>query len=528
MGACCSTALKSAIQRNDVAAVNRLCGTGVNLDSPKFLVLCPAPEAALALIAHGAAVNGAVGDGRTPLHRWVGGYEWSKVVSQLLVKGADVHALDKGGADGRGPMPPLMAACRHTGSAAILTELIEAGADVHGVYKNPNAPATPLTCMAWHACVALEWKLRGIGPDRTEAALDMLRVLLDAGADVNATDGSHDAPTALHILARGGVADGTDLLLQRGADPRATAGGRTPLQYALQGPFHPPPHFKSHQKATARAIRSALEGAPPPRRRAASPPREIRSVSDASHISAVHALPGTAKGEGLVMPWAVAREESHAHPPQQHPPSHAASAALHGSSSASALSSEGLASVHSERSAQRRGGPVLAPLPGRSRGRSTSVASSGGGESLASTGSPPRPAAPSLARMEKDLPDAFAAHGAAKGGGAGHPPVRTGLPESPSGGGATSRAVLAAVWASVPSKAGAGGGGGAWGDDSGSLSDITESSSDDEPHSLSMFDMPSASTSVGGDSGVGGRAAAPKGSWTQAATPTASWVQASH
>jgi ankyrin repeat protein len=65
--------------------------------------------------------------------------------------------------------------------------------------------------------------------------LDAARVLLDAGARVDAVSQNSLANTPLHAATAGKHADVAVLLLDHGADPRATdAGGYTPLDIAKQ------------------------------------------------------------------------------------------------------------------------------------------------------------------------------------------------------------------------------------------------------------------------------------------------------
>ena len=62
-------------------------------------------------------------------------------------------------------------------------------------------------------------------------------VLLEAGADLHATDSPANGRTPLHEVARdgGGSPKVAELLLRKGADPNATdADGLTPLHFAAQ------------------------------------------------------------------------------------------------------------------------------------------------------------------------------------------------------------------------------------------------------------------------------------------------------
>ena len=64
-----------------------------------------------------------------------------------------------------------------------------------------------------------------------EGHLEVIQLLLDHGADVNAREGH--CWTALHLAASNGHVQVVEVLLTRGADPHAwTDDGRTPFQLA--------------------------------------------------------------------------------------------------------------------------------------------------------------------------------------------------------------------------------------------------------------------------------------------------------
>jgi uncharacterized protein len=110
--------------------------------------------------------------------------------------------------------PPLHLASAFA-SPEIVSLLLEHGAHIHQVSHNP------LRNQALHACVALG--------NSTEVA----RVLIDAGADVNATAAGGYTP--LHIAASNGKRDMVVLLLESGADRIARCDqDKTPADYARE------------------------------------------------------------------------------------------------------------------------------------------------------------------------------------------------------------------------------------------------------------------------------------------------------
>jgi ankyrin repeat protein len=142
-------------------------------------------------------------------------------VRELLNKGADVNAKNKGG------QTALMDAARE-GNLEMVKLLIDKGADVNA---KDEIGQTPLKCAVWKhkldivrllldkgADVNAKDKfgdtvlIKAIGDDRD---LEIARLLLDKGADLNAK-GQH-GKTAMWIAARWGLHRTTELLEQRGA-----------------------------------------------------------------------------------------------------------------------------------------------------------------------------------------------------------------------------------------------------------------------------------------------------------------------
>jgi uncharacterized protein len=110
--------------------------------------------------------------------------------------------------------PPLHLAAAFA-SAETVTLLLEHGAHIHQISHNP------LRNHALHACIALH------------GSVESVRVLLDAGADVNATAAGGYSP--LHQAAAAGKSEVVRLLLQNGAKKDATCDqGKLALDYARE------------------------------------------------------------------------------------------------------------------------------------------------------------------------------------------------------------------------------------------------------------------------------------------------------
>ena len=181
-------------------------------------------DAALALIAQGADVDAAQGDGTTPLH-WAAYRLDTELVERLLKRGADANTLNRFGAS------PLSEAAK-AAHAEIVILLLKAGAAVDAA----NADGETALMLA----------------ART-GSTDVASALIAAGADVNAREAWRDQ-TALMWAAEGVFPELVSLLIEHGADVRTRAaandwgsqvtsepraqyrptGGLTPLLYAAR------------------------------------------------------------------------------------------------------------------------------------------------------------------------------------------------------------------------------------------------------------------------------------------------------
>lgn len=110
--------------------------------------------------------------------------------------------------------PPLHLAAAFAGPEAV-TLLIEHGAHIHQISHNP------LRNQALHACIALG------------NSLEVARLLIEAGADVNATAAGGYTP--LHLAASNGKREIVLLLIESGANREACCDqGKTAADYARE------------------------------------------------------------------------------------------------------------------------------------------------------------------------------------------------------------------------------------------------------------------------------------------------------
>ena len=149
------------------------------------------------LVASGANVNVAQGDGMTALH-WAAEHGDVKMASELIKAHASVKAVTR-----EGNYTPLHVASRN-GNAAVVRALIKAGADVNAL---TNSGATALHLAA------------GSG------SADAVLALIEKGADVNAKESTH-GQTPLIFAAEDDRADAMRVLLKHGADANVSTSRR--------------------------------------------------------------------------------------------------------------------------------------------------------------------------------------------------------------------------------------------------------------------------------------------------------------
>jgi ankyrin repeat protein len=149
------------------------------------------------LLVGGADPSFAIGaDGRTPLHLAADQAELGAAIARLLIaSGANIEAVTSEGA-----VTPLHKAA-FAGNADLMRVLVQAGANVSA---EDSLNRTPLHCAA------------------DAGRIDAIEALLDLGVDVNQLVPGRDF-TALMCAAYSGRADVCQLLLDRGADVHMNA-----------------------------------------------------------------------------------------------------------------------------------------------------------------------------------------------------------------------------------------------------------------------------------------------------------------
>jgi uncharacterized protein len=226
-----TTALHWAVRQDDREMVDRLIKAGANVKAanrygvtPLYLACVNGSAPMIAkLLDAGADANAATTEGETALMTVArtGNVEAAKV---LLAHGADVNSKEQWR-----QQTPLMWAVAESHPEMAL-ELIAHGADVNARQVTWN----------WERQVTKEprekWMpLGGLTPllfAARQGCLDCVRVLLKAGAKINAADPNNISPALLAVI--NGHYDVAAFLLDQGADPNvADETGRTALYAAV-------------------------------------------------------------------------------------------------------------------------------------------------------------------------------------------------------------------------------------------------------------------------------------------------------
>jgi ankyrin repeat protein len=226
-----TTALHWAVRQNDYELVDRMLRTGADVNAANRYGVTPLKLAAVngdakllkRLLDAGGDANAASGDGETLLMTAARGGHVD-AARLALERGAEVDARE----GWHGQTALMWAAAQ--GHPAMLRELLAHGADVNARSNQED----------WERQVTSEPRDKWLPPGgltpllfaARENCLDCLPVLVEAGADINAT--TPDGISAVVIALINGHFDVAGALLEAGTDPNlADYTGRTALYAAI-------------------------------------------------------------------------------------------------------------------------------------------------------------------------------------------------------------------------------------------------------------------------------------------------------
>jgi ankyrin repeat protein len=232
-----TTPLHTAVRNDDAASVDRLIRSGADVKAANRYGITPLYLAAVngnaavieKLLKAGADANAVSTEGETTLMTAsrTGNVDAVKV---LLAHGADVNARESW----HGETALMWAVAQK--HPAVAKELLAKGADVNAhstvnKWERQNSAEPREKWLPLGGLTALEFAAR-------QGCVDCVPVLLQAGADINATDPDGITPLLSSII--NGHYDVANVLIEKGANPNpADRTGRTPLYSAVD--FHTMP-----------------------------------------------------------------------------------------------------------------------------------------------------------------------------------------------------------------------------------------------------------------------------------------------
>jgi ankyrin repeat protein len=228
-----STALHWAVNQNDRQLVKLLLDGGAKADAANRYGATPLALAAengdaaiiMMLLKAGASASAVQPDGDSPI------MIAARTGSPEPLKALIAYGASPNVANDRGQTPLMWAAAQN--NAAAVTTLIETGARIEARTADTGKSAagsgrqyeSTITTVPPTSFTALLFAVRA-------GSLDAVRLLLDAGANVN--DVLSNGESALVVATANAHWDVADLLLDRGADPNLAGAGWNALHQAVR------------------------------------------------------------------------------------------------------------------------------------------------------------------------------------------------------------------------------------------------------------------------------------------------------